>query len=432
MPSATADAAAAAAPAENTVLARMQKALDERQKRGVLRTLSSRVGADKKLLVDFCSNDYLGLSRDRELRRLIEEECKLAEDIVGADNDAAVIGSGGSRLLSGNNLYIESLERDLAALHKREGCLLFNSGYTANLSMVSCMATGADVILYDELSHNSLREGLKLGRQRRADAFKHNSIEHLRSLVSEVLAEETEEDAKAATNIFVVVESVYSMDGDVGPLREFLDLCEEMSVRPGQICLVVDEAHGTGVFGPRGLGVVEGLGLEGHPSLLCTIHTYGKAYGVHGAAIMGSAVLVSYLLNYARPLIFTTAMPLHSLVSIKCAYTVSLQSTAKRAHLRSLIKLFTRLMPAEDLIASPSAIQACLLPGNERVLKATALLRAEGLDCLAIRAPTVPRGTERIRIILHAHNTEDEVLRLVEQLKTIKARNAAEDKDAKL
>ena len=393
----------------------MQEALAVRERKGVLRRLSGRAEVRTgALLTDFCSNDYLGLARSDVLHASIQKEEERARSIVG--HTGAFLGSSGSRLLSGNNAYAEEVEKTVAAHHNREASLLFTSGYTANLGLVSSVPAKGDVVLYDALCHNSLIEGFKLGRQSRTVAFRHNSVDHVSSLLSDTL------NPADSFSIFVIVESVYSMDGDVAPIRELLAVCAFHGCR---VSLIVDEAHGSGVFGETGMGVVAEMGLEAHPNLLCTVHTYGKAFGIHGAAVVGRDVLRQYLINYARPLVFTTSLPLHALVSIKCAYAAVVSAGARRDHLKNLIALFTDEMQGPELIASPSAIQAVLVPGNENVVAAAGVLRKAGHDVLAIRAPTVKAGTERLRVILHAHNTVEEVQELMRILKEIVKRGRA-------
>eukprot|EP00755_Sulcionema_specki_P012812 Sspe_Gene.52330::Locus_29004_Transcript_1_1_Confidence_1.000_Length_2051::g.52330::m.52330/K00652/bioF; 8-amino-7-oxononanoate synthase len=383
----------------------MQAALRVRREKGMQRELSAREWQGRPL-IDFCSNDYLGLARNHQLRERIGRETRRVEEDF-ADSSLAFLGSSGSRLLSGNNRYAEELEEYLSAFHSRDAALLFNSGYSANLGVLSSIPTKHDVVVFDELVHNSTREGMRLGRQRKSISFKHNNITSLREALEQARGD----------MVYVVVESVYSMDGDIAPLTE---ICELASAAQN-IAVIVDEAHATGVFGKGGRGVVNQLGLERHPAMLCTVHTFGKGLGVHGAAVLGSKSLKTYLINYARSLVYATALPLHSLVSARCAYEYQSgpQGDALRDQLHRLIDLFTlRLKEALPgaLLASSSAIQAVLVPGNSAVVSAARALRDAGFDVLAIRAPTVPKGTERLRVILHAHNTPDEVERLVEAI----------------
>jgi 8-amino-7-oxononanoate synthase len=233
------------------------------------------------------------------------------------------------------------------------------------------------------------------------------------------------------------------MDGDIAPLKSILELASYMGAK-----VMVDEAHGLGVYGntnPQnlesklsdidingvdlqrkgGTGVLAALDLECHPALLCSIHTFGKAAGCHGAIVAGSTILIEYLVNYARPFVYSTALPSHSLVSIQQAYESMMSEEGERRRVKvfRLVKLFREEMTTEfrtlihdsdfEILPSPSPIQAILVPGNERCISVCQYLRSNGLDVYAIRSPSVAKGQERIRIILHSHNTEDEVRALI-------------------
>ncbi len=244
-------------------------------------------------IVDFCSNDYLGLARNPELHRRIGE--------AYARKGEALNGATGSRLISGNSPYAVELETWLASLCKAEKALVFNSGYAANTAILSAVPQKGDTILYDEYIHASLKEGARLSFAGRF-AFRHNDLNDLERRLQ-----------KATGTVFVVAESVYSMDGDWAPLREMLDLCEKYGAN-----LIWDEAHSTGLWGTDGNGLACEMGLQDR--IFARIYTFGKAMGVHGACIAGSQTLINYLINFARPFIYTTALPLHSLVSIREAF----------------------------------------------------------------------------------------------------------------
>lgn len=201
------------------------------------------------------------------------------------------------------------------------------------------------------------------------------------------------------------------MDGHCAPLAEFCDLAEAAGAS-----LIVDEAHGTGVFGEEGRGWVSELGLE--TRIFCRVHTFGKALGVHGAVVVGSQILRDYLLNYAWPLVYSTALPAHSLLSIRCAYSLMRRtSDLRQQHLQHLISLFKQRLarlPPGCALSSPSPIQGIIVPGNAECVACAKLLQRKGFHVLPIRSPTVPAGTERLRIILHFHNTAQEVNRLMD------------------
>ena len=372
----------------------LQELVERRRDKGLLRKLTVNQG------IDFCSNDYLGFSKSKELTEQIEAEvARLSQD------GCSVIGSTGSRLLSGNSAYSESLEGELARFHGAEAALIFNSGFDLNMGLFASVPQPGDVVFYDELIHQSVREGLKLSRGS-SRQFRHNDVEALREAIAQCLAEHRQK----APNIIVAVESVYSMDGHLAPLRDF---CEVVNSCGGS--LIVDEAHGTGVYGAEGRGLVSELGLESE--VFCRIHTFGKALGTHGAAVVGPAVLREYLINYAWSLVYSTSLPLHSLAAIRCAYAfLSKEAEARQEILRKLIKTFqSRLarLPAEMVLDSPSPIQGIIVPGNVECVQVATILR-QRFDVLPIRSPTVPAGKERLRIVLHAHNTEEEVNALMD------------------
>jgi 8-amino-7-oxononanoate synthase len=397
---------------------RMRESLRQRRAKGTLRRLpaateaSRRDSNDKRSEpVDFSSNDYLGLARNAAQKRRVEALWQEASK----GQHTATLGATGSRLLSGDAAIFHELETYLATVHQRPAALLCNSGYDANLALVSSLP--CDVIFYDEFAHNSLHMAMRLWQEsnqkgrRQWRPFRHNSVAALGKLL-----ESSEKDA----SVVVVVESVYSMDGDCAPLADVLNLADRYGAR-----VVVDEAHGLGVSGATGL--LSTLGLHQHPALLSAVYTFGKAAGCHGAVITGSQTLKSYLVNYGYPLIYSTAMPLHSLCTIQAAYESMIhpRGDALRSHLTHLIRVFHRLMQSEvlenrqadlGLISSSTPIQALLVPGNQRC---SALCQAiwkesrQRIRLFPIKSPTVPAGKERVRIVLHAHNTEDQVRELV-------------------
>jgi len=338
--------------------------------------------------VDFCSNDYLGLAGNEAFRRYLAREhaTRLWET-----------GSTGSRLLSGNHPLFEKMERRIAKFHHGEAALLFNSGYDANLGVLSAVPSREDVILYDSLIHASVRDGIRLSLAP-AYSFGHNdpvSLEKRLSLVNK--------------RSFVVVESVYSMDGDQAPLEAISALCRRYGAH-----LIVDEAHATGVTGPQGAGLVQALGLE--DACFARVHTFGKALGVHGAAVIGSAVLKRYLVNFARPFIFTTAMAPASVAAIGAAYEFFPAMEAERRRLENLIDIFQQASLPFDKLPSRTPIQAVVIPDNAAVRAAAGQLQAGGYYLKPVLHPTVPRGTERLRVVLHSFNTPQQVDGLIKKL----------------
>ncbi len=378
---------------------RLRRSLEERVAGGSLRSLSRGT-----VPVDFCSNDYLGFSRSEILKGRIHEEEACCPD--------RFIGSTGSRLISGNSAYYEELESYIAGFHNAESGLIFNSGYDANLGLFSSVPQRSDTIIYDQLVHASIRDGIRLSYAR-AFSFEHNSLEGLERRLKSAKAERTAQAADRCA--FVAVESVYSMDGDCAPLAEMSELCREYGAD-----LVVDEAHATGVFGRRGEGRIAELGLE--KDVFARIHTFGKALGSHGAIVLGTQTLRTYLVNFARSFIYTTALPFHSLAAIRSAYLLMAENNEQIADLREKISHFKRKAGSEILkkmIPSESAIQCVVVPGNERVKAAASKLREAGLDVRPIMHPTVPAGAERLRICLHAFNTEKEIEDLTTKLKVL-------------
>lgn len=348
----------------------------------------------KKGLIDFCSNDYLGFARSAELREMIKNEY---DRIADHHN-----GSGGSRLLAGNSEYAEVLEHKIATFHGAESGLIFNSGYDANVGLFSSIAQKGDTIIYDELIHASMHDGIKLSGAS-AFMFKHNDLEHLKQRL-----------AIAEGLVYVAVESIYSMDGDTAPLKQMVELCEQYNAH-----LIIDEAHATGITANCGKGVVQLLGLE--DKVFARVHTFGKALGVHGAIVLGAPLLRNFLINFSRSFIYTTALPLHSLVAINCSYELLERSQSTIDKLRELIKYYNELITKHagiERIQSDSAIQCVIVPGNSNVKRLANRFLSENFDLRPILSPTVPKGKERLRICLHAFNSKEQVDTLIKTLGT--------------
>lgn len=417
---------------------RMRYQIAKRRQNGSLRTQLPISSLPAGSEWDFSSNDYLGLAHCQKQHRLVD--ALYQEQEVQADRDHGVrLGATGSRLLSGDSLYARNLEEWLAKVHQRPTATIFNSGYDANLSILSSTILPGDLVILDELCHNSLLMGVRMSRQRAFRTFTHNSVEALQSIL---------EDLRSSHKCcLIVVESVYSMDGDVAPLKDILDLAARYRSQ-----VVVDEAHGLGIYGRTnshqlyltednmrtnqpnlattnvkgGTGVLAALELEHHPALLCSVHTFGKAAGCHGAIICGSQVLRDFLWNYARPFVYSTSLPLHSLVTIKASYMTMTETGGDilRSHTFRLVKLFRDIMEnalsASSFVTlwpSPSPIQALVMGDNDTCLQfCRRMLDRHMIRLYPIRAPTVPLGQERVRLILHAHNTEHQVRSLCQGL----------------
>lgn len=278
-------------------------------------------------------------------------------------------------------------------------------------------------MIYDELSHNSIIMGIRNGRQKQSISFKHNDMNSLQQILragsTSAICEQYKcndvGESKNEPETLIVVEAVYSMDGDVCPLVELLDVAAENNAM-----IIVDEAHSIGVYGRKGEGLISSLGLQRHPALLGVVYTYGKAFGTHGASFATNhASIISHLLNYSKPLVYSTSLPLHSVVCIQKAYETVASAEQPRAHILHLITHFKELCKIKSIatIPSDSPIQGVVIPGNEAVLAAALFVQSRGFSCSPIRAPTVPEGSERLRVILHAHNTVEEVASLCEALR---------------
>lgn len=348
----------------------LQLKLQERASDDSLRTLMLQ--GEK---VDFFSNDYLGVAQ------LIFEGEEFS-------------GSTGSRLISGNSESAEQVEAFLASFFQQESALLFNSGYDANLGFFAAVPQKQDTVLYDKLIHASVRDGMRLGGAKKF-SFAHNDLEDLKKKAQQ-----------ASGDVYVVVESIYSMDGDAAPLQEIAELCEELGAY-----LIVDEAHAAGVFGAQGAGLVTHLGLD--EKVFAKLITFGKAYGSHGAVFLGSKELRDYLINFARPLIYSTALSPHAHNRILKAVQTVAELTKERHQLHRNIELFkTGLNDDIQLMESESPIQSLVIPGTTAAKKMANVIQEAGFAVKAILAPTVPEGTERIRVCIHSFNSEKEIHQL--------------------
>ena len=361
-----------------------QNKLQNRKQSSSLRELTVSTG-----LIDFTSNDYLGLARSKELADRIAELQR-----IGLHQN----GATGSRLLSGNSSYALQVEEFLASIFKGESALVFNSGYVANLGVLSSIPQRGDTILYDELVHASIRDGMRLSLANRF-SFKHNDVHDLEQKI-----------LKAKGKVFIVVESIYSMDGDQCPLHHMVEIAERH-----QAFIILDEAHSTGVIGERGHGLAVELGLDKKVSI--RVYTFGKAMGIHGACVVGSSYLIQYLINFARPFIYTTALPPHGFASIYAAFNFLALNSDLQKTLEEKIKLFKE--SSGNMINrknSNSSIQTSVFPGNQEVRRVALTLQEEGYDVRPILSPTVPAGSERLRICLHAYNTDQEIIQLSDWL----------------
>lgn len=363
------------------------KKMDLREQSNAVRTLK-----ENRDIVDFSSNDYLGFAKNNSIYEGAHQMVANLENKNGAT---------GSRLLSGNYPLYTETENTIAAFHKSEKALIYNSGYDANIGLLSAILTRNDLVLYDEYSHASLRDGLSMSHAK-AIKFKHNDLAHLELLLQK----------NKPTNgvVYVITESVFSMDGDSPNLIELKEITQKHNCYT-----ILDEAHAYGVFGEKGAGLAEKFNLE--KAFFARIVTYGKAMGAHGAAILCNTDLHRYLVNFSRSLIYTTALPPVAIATIHKGYETLENDAVLQKQLHTNIELFISLMQLKNQkIISKSAIQTVLISGNEKVKEKAIFLQSKGFDVKPILSPTVPQGEERLRICLHSYNTKTEIEQLVDLL----------------
>lgn len=361
------------------------KKLQKRKEDNSLRTLGKNSS-----LIDFTSNDYLGLAHSKELFDMIHARLE--------DKHIAKNGATGSRLLSGNSDYYQEVETKLAGIFNDEAALLFNSGYSANLSILSSLPQKGDTIIYDELAHACIKDGARLSLATRF-SFRHNDLDDLEQKLK-----------KSEGKVFIAVESIYSMDGDECPLQDLVHLSEKYDAS-----IIIDEAHSTGIRGEKGSGLTTSLKLENR--VCVRMHTFGKAMGIHGACVVGSKYLIDYLINFARPFVYTTASSPHFVASVDCAFDYLAANIHLQDLLRQKISLFKDLTKdISSKIDSSSAIQAIIISGNAHTRKVAASLQQKGFDARPILSPTVQQGVERLRLCLHTYNTDDEIKQLANSI----------------
>lgn len=360
-------------------------------------------------LIDFASNDYIGFANNEELFDQTHHY------LLG--HNIKTNGATGSRLISGNHNLYQITEDYIANFHQSETALIFNSGYDANVGFFSSVPQRNDIILYDELCHASIRDGIQMSHAK-SYKFEHNDIEDLERLILKQKAIQknncqTELVEVFLNEIYIVTESVFSMDGDTPNLEQLATLCEKYNSN-----LVIDEAHALGVFGNQGEGMVQSLGVQ--DKVFARIMTFGKGLGCHGAVILGSQELKSYLVNFAKSFIYTTGLSPHSVATILMAYQYLENKPKELEQLKSNIVYFNQEKQQLGLkplfVYSKSAIQCAVIPGNEKVKSIASELQEKGFDVKAILSPTVPEGQERLRFCLHYNNSEKEISEVLEQL----------------
>lgn len=366
-----------------------------RERKIVESAQGAEVIVDGKQYLNFCSNDYLGLADHPAIIAAL----KKAADEYG-------VGSGASHLVCGHTALHHQLEEALAEFTGRPRALLFSTGYMANLGVVNALLDKTDVVFEDKLNHASLLDaGLLSGA--RFQRFLHSDIDNLRSR----LARADEENKQSARKL-ICVDGVFSMDGDLAPLPELVALAEQYNA-----WLMVDDAHGFGVLGARGAGSAEHFNLD-QAQLPILMGTLGKACGTFGAFIAGSETLIETLIQFARTYIYTTALPAAVAAATLQSLKIIRSETWRREHLNNLIARFRRGAAQLDLqlMNSSSAIQPLLVGDVAHAVALSDKLATQGLWINAIRPPTVPAGTARLRITLSAAHSEAQVDRLLDAL----------------
>jgi len=380
------------------------KEIERMNQAGLRRTLTEIEGPQERILrsggldyLNFSSNNYLGLANHPELR----EAARRALDVYG-------MGAGAARLVNGSQSPAHRLEERLAEFKNAQAALVFNSGYHANVGALSVLAGEGDAIFSDALNHASMIDGIRLSKAERI-LYRHNDVQDLRDKLSQTRAR-----LGTDATLLIATESVFSMDGDLAPLKELSALAEEF-----QAWLYLDEAHATGVFGQRGAGRAEAEGLAACHERLIQMGTLGKALGCFGAYIAAPKAVVDFLLHRARTFVYTTALPPSLLEAALAALRIVSEQGELRARLwqrmGSLKEILGERFPGKKIeVFSP--IFPLRVGDPKKAVALGDFLREEGLWVQAIRPPTVPEGTSRLRLTLMATHTEEDLLRLGEAL----------------
>lgn len=364
------------------------RALEALSRRGRLRHLAQRSG------LDFSSNDYLGLADSPEL----------AEAAEAAIARGVPVGAGGSRLLRGNHPEHELLEAEARAHFGAEAALFFGSGFVANYAVFSTLPQRGDLVVHDDLIHASVHDGMRAGRAEHV-AARHNDAQS----VDDAIAHWRRNGGTGCP--WIAVESLYGMDGDLAPLTDLADVAHRH-----EAMLVIDEAHATGVHGPGGRGL--GAALEGSGNVIA-LHTCGKALGVSGALLTLPRVLADFLVNRCRPFIYATAPSPLIAATVRAALRLVAASDARRERLAGLVDVASAELRAQiGLAPSGSQIMPVIIGSNARAVSLAHSMQTEGFDIRAIRPPTVPDGTARLRIALTLNTSQEDVVRMTGVLAT--------------
>ncbi|WWD17343.1 hypothetical protein CI109_101784 [Kwoniella shandongensis] len=423
--------------------ARLGALLQGRKVKGRFRSLKEYDTSSQSDLIDFSSNDYLSLTSSKALRKAY---------LARLASSPTIFGSTGSRLLSGGSQAHASLESRFATFFNSPSALLFNSGWDANVSFFATVPQPTDWVIYDELVHASVHSGLRSSRvpPERRLAFAHNDPEGLASVLRQITSAASSSDDRST--VFLALESLYSMDGDMSPLPALLDVMEKYVPRERQ-CVVLDEAHSTGVYGDKGTGVVHALGEEGgwaegeagrrgKGRVDIRLMTFGKAVGCAGAVLLCSPTVRSFLINFARPLIFSTALPHSTLIALECVWDI-LQSREGDQRRLSLFDISTYLhdlladllrstppgllhLPPNPIVPFPDSLSPYLPPDPPTPILGlltptshalSAFLLERGFIVRPVVPPTVPPGGERVRVCLRAGMAKSVIEGLVSALR---------------
>ena len=371
-----------------TLLAAQHDDLRQLADRARLRSLQPRAG------LDFSSNDYLGLADAPRLRHAVA--AALARGVA--------IGSGGSRLLRGNDLEHEALEAEAAAFFGSETALFFSSGYAANTALLATLPQRGDLVVHDALVHASAHEGMRLGRAEHV-AAPHNDVGAIDDAIG------AWRRSGATGRAWIAVESLYSMDGDRAPLADLAAVAARH-----EAMLLIDEAHATGVFGGHGRGLA--ADLEGQPNVI-TLRTCGKALGCEGALLCGPRTARDFLVNRGRGFIFSTAPSPLIAAAVRESLRILADEPERRARLASLVAFAERALAPCGVAPTGSQILPLVIGEDAPTMHLAAALQAAGFDVRGIRPPTVPAGTARLRISLTLNVTEAEVTTLADTIREL-------------
>lgn len=378
------------------MFATLQKELDKRKAEGLLRQRrlldspqAEHIVANDKHFLSFCSNDYLGLANRPELITAMQKAA-----------GASGVGSGASNLITGHHRYHDELEKRLAKFVEMPAALLFSTGYMANIGVIGALMGRHDAIFADKLNHACLNEGAYLSRAA-FHRFPHNDVLALEKLLKE----------STAQHKLIAADAVFSMDGDIAPLAEYLALCEKYDAY-----LYIDDAHGFGVLGEHGKGSLSHLNLKSRRIIMMA--TLGKAAGVAGAFVAGEKVVIDYLIQKANSYVYSTPAPPALSATLSESVRLIEEGDDLRAHLQSLIAYLKANLKTTkwQLMASDTAVQPLVVGGNHEVLALSEYLQASGILVPAIRPPTVPVNTGRLRISLSAAHRLDDIKQLIEAI----------------